>query len=148
MYEVGEDIFYYLTLYNEEYTQLAMPEGSHDGILRGLYKLRPAGNEPGRKRARATAKAERIGSARSLREAMRAQEIVAERYGIAADVWSATSYKELRRDALACERWNMLHPDQPPRKSYVETVLEKEQGLFLATSDYMKSVPEMIGRWV
>jgi pyruvate dehydrogenase E1 component len=148
MYEVGEDVFYYLTLYNEEYPQFAMPEGSHEGILRGLYKLRPSSIQPGQKGALAKSRVHLFGSGPLLREALRAQEILAERYGVAADVWSATSYKELRRDALACERWNMLHPDQPPRKSYVEKVLENESGLFLATSDYMKSVPEMIGRWV
>jgi len=89
-----------------------------------------------------------FGSGPILREALRAQEILAERYGIGADVWSATSYKELRRDALEAERWNLLHPGEKPKRSYLERVLEKEEGVFIAASDYMKAVPEMIDRWV
>jgi pyruvate dehydrogenase E1 component len=142
MYEVGEDIFYYITLYNENYPQMPMPEGAREGILRGLYKLKPA---PMKGKG---SKVQLFGSGPILREALRAQEILADRYGIAADVWSATSYKELRRDALETERWNMLHPTEEPKRSYVERVLEKEQGLFLATSDYVRSVPDMIQRWV
>jgi pyruvate dehydrogenase E1 component len=142
MYEIGEDIFYYITLYNEPYAMPPIPEGVTEGILRGLYKLRPA-----------TLKGKGslvhlLGSGAILREAMRAQEILAERYGVAADVWSATSYKELRRDALEVERWNLFHPTQEPRKSYLERLLESEKGVFIAASDYMKSVPEMIQRWV
>jgi pyruvate dehydrogenase E1 component len=83
-----------------------------------------------------------------LRQTLRAQDILAERYGIAADVWSVTSYKELRREALECERWNLLHPAQPPRRSYIEQILENEKGVFIAASDYMKSVPDSIARWV
>src|SRR5262249_35320617 len=82
------------------------------------------------------------------RETLRAQELLAERFGIAADVWSVTSYKELRRDALDVEHWNLLHPTAPPRQSYLERLFEDEQGLFIAASDYMRSVPEMIARWV
>jgi pyruvate dehydrogenase E1 component len=89
-----------------------------------------------------------FGSGPILRHCLKAQELLAERYGVAADVWSATSYKELRRDALACERWNLLHPAEAPRKSYVETVLANEDGVFVAASDYMKAVPEMIHKWV
>src|SRR5205807_7986203 len=89
-----------------------------------------------------------FGSGVILNEALRAQEILANKYEVAADVWSATSYKELRREALDVERWNMLHPTETPRKSYVEKTLEKEKGLFLATSDYIRSVPELINRWV
>jgi pyruvate dehydrogenase E1 component len=155
MYEVGEDIFYYITLYNENYPQMPMPEGVTEGILRGLYKLRPATALPsppgGEGRVRGHARGTKVhlfGSGPILREALRAQEILAERHGIAADVWSATSYKELRRDALEAERWNMLHPTEEPRRSYLERVLEKEQGIFLATSDYLRAVPNMIGPWV
>src|SRR5205823_3863396 len=130
----GEDIFYYITIYNESYGMPPMPEGATEGILRGLYKLRPA-----------TVKSKGspvhlLGSGAILREALRAQEILAERYGVAADVWSATSYKELRREALDVERWNLLHPTAEPKKSYVERVLEKESGVFVAVSDYLKSV--------
>ncbi|CAN5444339.1 pyruvate dehydrogenase (acetyl-transferring), homodimeric type [soil metagenome] len=142
MYEVGEDIFYYITLYNENYVQMAMPEGARDGILKGLYKLRPAA------KAGKGTKIHLFGSGPILRETLRAQEILAEKYGIASDVWSATSYKELRRDALEAERWNLLHPEATPKQSYLQQVLKNEQGIFLAASDYMRSLPEMIGRWV
>jgi pyruvate dehydrogenase E1 component len=144
MYEAGENIFYYLTVGNEPYPMPAMPDGADEGILRGLYKLRPATKKANPK----LAKIHLLGSGTLLREALRAQEMLADRFGVAADVWSATSYKELRRDALEAERWNMLHPTAEPRKSYVERVLQGEQGVFIAVSDYMKSVPEMIARWV
>jgi pyruvate dehydrogenase E1 component len=150
MYEACEDIFYYVTLYNEPYAMLPMPEGAREGILHGLYKLRPAANPS--KQARATSavrsKVHLFGSGTLLREALRAQDILAERYGIAADIWSATSYKQLRHDALEAERWNMLHPAAEPRQSYLERLLQAEQGIFVAVSDYQKLVPEMISRWV
>jgi pyruvate dehydrogenase E1 component len=144
MYFDQEDIFYYITLYNENYPQPAQPEGEgvREGILRGLYKFRPATNKSKHSRVHL------LGSGPILRETLRAQEILAEKYGVAADVWSATSYKELRRDALECERWNLLHPEEEPRQSYVEKILGPEQGVFIAASDYLKSVPEMIQRWV
>jgi pyruvate dehydrogenase E1 component len=143
MYEAGEDIFYYITLYNENYQMPPMPQGAEEGILKGMYKLRPAAADKATK-----AKIHLLGSGPLLREALRAQGILADRYGVAADVWSVTSYKELRREALEVERWNLLHPTDEPRKSYVERALENEQGVFVAVSDYMKSLPEMIGRWV
>jgi pyruvate dehydrogenase E1 component len=142
MYELGEDVLYYIALYNEPYKMLPMPEGSEEGILRGLYKLRPAAKE-----SKGT-KVHLLGSGPIVWQALRAQELLAERYGVAADVWSVTSYKELRRDALDCERWNLLHPAAEPRRSYVEKTLANEKGVFIAASDYMKSVPEMIQRWV
>jgi pyruvate dehydrogenase E1 component len=142
MYERGEDIFYYITLGNEKYPMPKMPEGVEEGILRGMYKCCPApiagkGN-----------KVNLLGSGSILREALRAQGILAERFGIAADVWSVTSYKQLRRDALEVERWNMLHPTEPPRRSYVEQLLANEKGVFIAATDYVKLLPEMINRWV
>jgi pyruvate dehydrogenase E1 component len=142
MYELGEDVLYYITLYNENYAQPPMPEGAAEGVLRGMYKLRPAA-QPGKGN-----KVHLLGSGPLLREALRAQEILAERYNVAADVWSVTSYKELRRDALECERWNLLHPTAEPKRSYLEHVLANEKGVFVAVSDYMKSIPEMIQRWV
>jgi pyruvate dehydrogenase E1 component len=148
MYEAGEPVFYYLTLYNENYAMPPAPDGVAEGVLRGLYKLRPAQTKPGERGADARSRVHLLGSGPLLREALRAQELLAERFGIAADVWSVTSYKELRRDALDCERWNLLHPTAEPRKSYVERVLDREQGVFIAVSDYMKLVPEMIQRWV
>jgi pyruvate dehydrogenase E1 component len=142
MFEVGEDIFYYLTLYNENYPMLPMPEGVKEGVLRGMYRLRPAGIKA------KGSKVHLLGSGPILREALRAQELLAERFGVAADVWGVTSYKELRRDALEVERWNLLHPTAEPRRSYLERLLAEEEGVFIAASDYMRSVPEMIARWV
>jgi pyruvate dehydrogenase E1 component len=146
MYEQGESVFYYLTLGNENYPMEAMPEGSAEGILRGLYKFRPAALKASGQGVRS--KIHLFGSGSILREAMRAQQLLAEKYEVAADVWSATSYKELRRDALECERWNRLHVAAEAKRSYVEKVLTNEKGIFIAASDYMKSVPEMIARWV
>jgi pyruvate dehydrogenase E1 component len=141
MYVNGEDVFYYLTLYNENYLMPAMPEGAEQGILKGLYKFK-AGAE-GKKH-----KAHLFGSGTILREALRAQEILSERFNVSADVWSATSYKLLRNDALRTERWNRLHPTEPPRSSYIEQTLAKEQGVFIAVSDNMKIVPDQVAPWV
>jgi pyruvate dehydrogenase E1 component len=141
MYQEGENIFYYLTLYNENYQMPPMPSGVEQGILKGLYKFR-AGPEKKKHKAHI------FGSGPIIRNALRAQEILAERFNVSADVWSATNYKQLRTDALGCKRWNMLHPTAPPRKSYLETLLEPEQGVFVAVSDFMKSVPDQIAPWV
>jgi pyruvate dehydrogenase E1 component len=140
MYGAGEEVFYYVTLYNDNYPMLPMPEGSTEGILKGLYKLRPSTLAKG-------PKVHLFGSGPILMQVLKAQEMLAG-YGVAADVWSATSYKELRREALEVERWNVLHPAEQRRQSYVETILAKEEGIFLAASDYVRSVPEMITRWV
>jgi pyruvate dehydrogenase E1 component len=141
LYAEGEEYFYYLTLYNESYPMLQMPEGAEEGILKGIYKLKAA--DKGKRR-----KAQIFGSGPLLREALRAQQILAEQFDVSADVWSATSYKLLRGDILATRRWNMLHPTAPQRKSYLETLLEKEEGAFVAVSDYMKLVPDQIAPWV
>jgi pyruvate dehydrogenase E1 component len=142
MYEKGESIFYYLTLGNENYPMLPMPAGVEEGVLRGMYRCRPASSKSKYTRIHL------LGSGAILREALRAQELLAERYQVAADVWSVTSYKELRRDALECERWSRLHPLAESRKNYVEKLLAREKGIFIAASDFMKSLPEMINRWV
>jgi pyruvate dehydrogenase E1 component len=143
MFTDREDIFYYITLYNENYPMPPAPPGSEEGILKGLYKFRPAalneGNPP---------RIHLFGSGSLLREALRAQEVLAVRYGVAADVWSATSYKELRRDALEAERWNLLHPDQEPRKPYIVQLLEGDDHPIVAVSDYMKLVPDQVSRWL
>lgn len=141
MYAEGEDIFYYLTLYNENYEMPAMPEGAEEGILKGLYKFK-AGPE------KQPLKAHILGSGPIIREALRAQEILGEKFDVSADVWSATSYKLMRNDALRTRRWNMLHPTEAPRKSYVESLLESEQGVFVAVSDNMKIVADQIAPWV
>jgi pyruvate dehydrogenase E1 component len=139
MYEKGEDCFYYITMYNEDYTMPAMPEGSAEGILRGMYKLKPAAGE---------AVAQLFGSGPILNEVLRAQEILASKYGVHADVWSVTSYTELRRDALAVERWNRLHPAEKERVPYLVTALGAAKGPIVAASDYMKSVPDVLSPWL
>jgi pyruvate dehydrogenase E1 component len=141
MYEQGEEILYYLTLYNEKYPMPPMPEGVREGILKGLYKFK-AGPE------KLKHKAQIFGSGPILNEALRAQTILAEKYNVSADVWSATSYKSLRTDALVAKRWNMLHPTESPKLSYVETLLANEKGPFVAVSDTIKSVPDQIAQWV
>jgi pyruvate dehydrogenase E1 component len=141
MFVDGEDVFYYLTLYNENYPMPAMPAGVENGILKGLYRFK-AGPE-GKK-----VKAHIFGSGPIINQALKAQHILAERYNVSADVWSATNYKLLRNEAIECKRWNMLHPTAPARKSYVETLLAKEKGAFVAVSDNMRIVPEQIAPWV
>jgi pyruvate dehydrogenase E1 component len=144
MYENGESIFYYLTIGNENYKMEAMPDGCKEGIVKGMYKFRPTAL----KQSKVKTKIHLLGSGPILRSALKAQETLADKYGIAADVWSVTSYKELRRDALECERWNRLHPTATPKKSYLEQLLANENGIFIAVSDYMKIWPESISRWV
>jgi pyruvate dehydrogenase E1 component len=141
MYVEGEEIFYYLSLYNENYVQLPMPTGVEDGILKGLYKFKPGAEDK-------KIKAHIFGSGTILLSALKAQTILAEKYGVSADIWSATSYKLLRTDAIRCQRWNMLHPTETPKKNYVETILAKEQGAFVAVSDNVRTVPDQIAPWV
>ncbi len=140
MYERNEDVFYYVTLYNENFEMPAMPEGVGEGILRGLYLYRRAPEER-------PLRAQLLGSGTILSQALRAQEIL-QRFGVAADVWSATSYVELRREALECERWNRLHPDRRARVPYVTQLLDGTEGPVVAASDFMKAVPDMVGRWI
>ena len=141
LYAEGEEYFYYLTLYNENYEMPEMPEGVEEGILKGLYRLKAA---PKGKRH----KAHIFASGPLLREALRAQEILAEQFDVSADVWSATSYKLLRGDALRVKRWNMLHPTAPKKQSYLESTLQNEEGVFVAVSDYMKMVPDQVAPWI
>jgi pyruvate dehydrogenase E1 component len=141
MYVAGEELFYYLTLYNENYPMPPMPQGAEEGILRGLYKFKHGPEKLG-------LRAQLLGSGPIIREALKAQEILAEKFGVSADVWSATNYKMLRNDAVRTRRWNLLHPSEAPRKSYVEQVLEKEQGPFVAVSDNIRLVPDQIAPWV
>jgi pyruvate dehydrogenase E1 component len=118
-----------------------MPAGAEPGILKGLYNF-STGPE------KLPLRAHIFGSGPILREAQRAQAILAEKFGVSADVWSATSYKLLRNDALRTRRWNMLHPEEPARKSYLEQLLQNEKGAFVAVSDNLKLVPDQIAPWV
>jgi pyruvate dehydrogenase E1 component len=141
MYQENEDRFYYICVYNENYVQPPMPSADiREGILKGIYKYRAADNGP--------AVAQLFGSGSILNEAVRAQKILAERYGVAADVWSVTSYNELRRDGLAVERWNRLHPTEPQRTPYITEVMAGTQGPIVASSDYMKAVPDQLSPWL
>jgi pyruvate dehydrogenase E1 component len=141
MYAEGESIFYYLTLTNEPYLMPPMPEGVADGILKGMYQLRAAENK------QAKVQAQLFGSGAILHEALKAQKLLAEKYDVAADVWSITSYKELYRDGHAAERWNRLHPTEPPRLPYVSECLRDAPGVAVAASDYVKALPDSISRW-
>ncbi len=138
-----EDIYYYLTVGNENYAMPPMPAGAgiREGILRGIYKMRPSD------RPDAPLRAQLLGSGSILNEALKAQGILAERYGVAADVWSVTSYKELRRDGLETERWNLLNPGQPPRVPFFTTALQDTAGAIVAASDYVKALPDSIACW-
>ncbi len=140
MYQNGEDHFYYLTVSNENYVQPAMPEGVEEGILRGLYLYKPAQN--------GKAQVALFGSGSILNEAVKAQAILAEQYGVAANVWSATSYTELRRDALMVDRWNRLHPGEPERKPYLHEALGDMDMPIIAASDYLKIVADQIAPWL
>jgi pyruvate dehydrogenase E1 component len=147
MYELGEDRFYYICVYNENYAQPPMPgfaegnaEGVVEGILKGIYKYSPAENGP--------AVAQLFGSGSILNEALRAQKILAERYHIPTDVWSVTSYNELRREGLSIDRWNRLHPADAPRTPHIVDVLAGAQGPIIAASDYIKAVPDQLSPWL
>jgi pyruvate dehydrogenase E1 component len=141
MYEEREDRFYYLTLYNENYAMPAMPEGlDPEDVIRGLYRYRVAA---GRK-----AQVQLFGSGPIMNEALRAQEILAGQYGVAADVWSVTSYNELRREALRVTRWNRLHPDQPAQVPHIVQALAGAEGPIIAATDYMKVVADQVAPWL
>jgi len=182
MYQENEDLFYYMTVYNENYAQPPMPEGAAEGILKGIYRFKPAGDaeaDGGAKLAGGEkpagdakpdgganlaagaeadgganpaggpkAAVQLFGSGPMLNEALKAQQILAEQYGIAADVWSVTSYSELRREALAIDRWNRLHPAGPPRRPHIRQVLEGAEGPIVASSDYMKAIADQIAPWL
>ena len=146
MYEEMENCFFYITMYNEDYVNPAMPEGDNvrEGILRGIYRFKAASADA----AKGVAQAHLFGSGPILNEAVRAQQILAEKYNIATDVWSVTSYNELRRDALDCERFNRLHPAEKERTPYVLSALGAAKGPIIAASDYMKSMPDGLSPWL
>jgi pyruvate dehydrogenase E1 component len=135
----AEDVFYYVTLYNENYLRPPMPDGVEDGITAGLYLFRPA-EQPGRHRAQIFA------SGTAMLAALEAQQVLAEQHGVAADVWSATSWKALSEDALETERWNRLHPTEAARRPYVARALAaaEAQGPVVAVTEYMKALPLLV----
>jgi pyruvate dehydrogenase E1 component len=141
MYREQESVFYYLTVMNEQYEMPPMPDGAREGILKGMYRVLPAGNP------NAKLKAQLLGSGAILNEVLAAQKLL-EKFDVAADVWSVTSYQELYRDGHACDRWNMLHPTEVPRVPHVAQCLKDAPGVIVATSDYLKVLPDSIDRWM
>jgi pyruvate dehydrogenase E1 component len=142
MYGDQENIFYYLSLMNEQYEHAEMPEGARNGILKGLYLARATSKPDAKLRAQL------FGSGTILIEALKAQKMLEEKYDVGADVWSVTSYLSLYRDGHACERWNRLHPADKPRVPYVTQATAKAPGVFVAASDYVKVLPDAIDRWL
>ena len=142
MVQDGEQCIYYITAENEPYTHPPMPEGCEEGIIKGIYKYRSREVEG------AKARVQLFGSGPILNSVLAAQELLAEKYQLASDVWSVTSYTQLRRDAGDCQRWNMLHPTEPPRKSYLEQQLEGVEGPFIAASDYVRALGEQLTPWI
>jgi pyruvate dehydrogenase E1 component len=144
MYVDQESVFYYLTVTNEPLAMPAMPEGKdvREGILKGLYRFRTSTKKDAKLRAQL------FGSGTIMYEVLKAQQILEEKYGVAADVWSVTSYKQLYRDGNDCDRWNMLHPGATARAPFVSQALKDTQGVLVAASDYMKVLPESIAQWL
>ncbi|MFA8019171.1 pyruvate dehydrogenase (acetyl-transferring), homodimeric type [Bremerella cremea] len=138
LYEEGDTAIYYVTVGNENYAMPEMPEGAEEGIIRGIYKLK---NQPADK-ARATVQL--MGSGTITRCVIDAAQILAEKYNIASDVWAVTSYTELRRDSQDVERWNMFHPTEEPKKSYIETIMEGVEGPFISASDNVRAWAEQV----
>jgi len=141
MVKANEDVFYYITVHNEAYEMPPMPDGVKEGILRGVYRFRKT-------KRRKKHHVHLLGSGAILREVLRAAELLEARFGVTADVWSATSYRELRADALRVERWNRLHPEAKPRVPWVIEAFAGETGPFVAASDFLKTVPDQIARWI
>jgi len=140
MYRDAENVAYYITCMNENYQHPALPAGSEDGILRGMYRLREGqGDGP---------RVQLMGAGTILREHLAAAEILERDHAIAADVWSMTSYNELRRDGLDTDRWNRLHPEATPRTCHVERSLTGVEGPFIAATDYIKLLPDSIRQWI
>jgi len=135
-----ENVFYYITCMNENYVHPPMPKGVEDGILKGMYLLQVGGQ--------GKIRVQLMGSGTILREVLAAAELLANDFGVPSDVWSVTSFNELRREALSVERWNQLHPEDEAKKSYVETCLADREGPYVAATDYMKIVPDQIHRWM
>ncbi|HWR34876.1 MAG TPA: pyruvate dehydrogenase (acetyl-transferring), homodimeric type [Clostridia bacterium] len=144
MYVNKENIFYYITVMNEPWEMPHMPEGAREGILKGLYRLKPSEKKDAKLRAQL------LGSGAILLEVLKAQQMLEDKYGVAADVWSVTSYKNLYTDGIDADRWNMLHPAEKPRVPYVTQSLQTapKDTVFVAASDYVKTLPESISQWV
>ena len=142
MFEAGENIIYYITIMNELYPMPVKPEGVEEGILKGLYRFARSEKKGGK------SKVHMLGSGTILNEALKAREILEGSYDVSVDVWSVTSYKNLYGDAIETERWNWRHPERKPRQNYIEQQLGKEDGIFVAASDYVKTLPASVAKWI
>jgi len=142
MMSEGENGFYYITLYSENYPHPALPAGVEEGIRRGIYPFRRSALDDDRPRVQL------IGSGSILREVLSAAAVLEADFGVAADVWSATSFGELRKDGIACDRWNLLHPAEMPRVPYVTEQLVGHRGPVVAASDFIRAYPDLIRNWV
>jgi pyruvate dehydrogenase E1 component len=143
MYAEQEDVYYYITVMNENYAHPAMPQGAEQNILKGMYLLRE-----GKAKSMSAPRVQLMGSGTILREVIAGAELLERDYGVAADIWSCTSFNELRRDGLEVERWNRLHPEAEPRLSHVEQCLKGRQGPVIASTDYMKAYADQIRPFV
>ncbi|MFC2103445.1 pyruvate dehydrogenase (acetyl-transferring), homodimeric type [Bacteroidota bacterium] len=142
MYEDQENVFYYITLMNENYPMPTMPKGAKNGILKGMYKFKSSSKKTSKM------KVNLFGSGTIMNEVLKAQEILESDYRVAADVYSVTSYKELRRNALEVERWNMLNPTKKTKTSYIGESFKDNDGVFVAATDYLKALPDLIAKWL
>jgi pyruvate dehydrogenase E1 component len=146
MYVRGEDVYYYVTLYNENYAMAPKPDGVDEGIIRGIYRFagppESIADDPKAQRVRL------VGSGAILQQVLAAQALLAEKFGVAAEVYSAPSFQQLRRDALEVERWNRLHPAEPPRVPYVSQILGPDGGPVVIATDWLKAVPDLVARWL
>jgi len=148
MFAKGEDWIYYITVYNENYEMPPMPPGCEEGILKGMYRLKEVPATAGAGALAAVPPVQLLGSGAILREVIRAADLLAEHWGIGSTVWSVTSWKELRREAQACRRWNMLHPEESPQRSYLESLVSGVDGVFVAASDHVRAVQEQLDPWI
>ena len=142
MFEAGENIIYYITIMNELYPMPVKPEGVEEGILKGLYRFARSEKKGGK------SKVHMLGSGTILNEVLKAREILEGSYDVSVDVWSVTSYKNLYWDAIETERWNWRHSERKPRQNYIEQQLGKEDGIFVAASDYVKTLPASVAKWI
>jgi pyruvate dehydrogenase E1 component len=141
MYEKEEDVFYYITLYNENIHHPPMPPGVEEGIIKGLYLYRPA-LEKGKRHVQL------FGSGSIMQCVLKAQQLLAGKFQVSSDVWSVTSYQQLRNEAICADRWNRLHPESSPRVPYVGRVLAEVPGPIVAATDFMKALPDLIRPWI
>ncbi len=142
MYEEQEDVFYYITLMNENYPMPQMPDNVKDGILKGMYQFKKSEMKSSKLQANL------LGSGTIMNETIKAATLLEEKFGVASNIWSVTSYKELRREALETERWNLLNPSTREKSSYISSCFEGNDGVFVAASDYVKTLPDSISKWL